>query len=84
VLAGVPGIGLKTARKIAFDLKDKVEAEMGVTAVPVLTDADAEVIEALTTLGYSVVEAQAALQSLPSEEMSLEEKVRLALAYFAR
>ena len=84
VLAGVPGIGLKTARKIAFDLKDKVEAEMGVTAVPVLTDADAEVIEALTTLGYSVVEAQAALQSLPSEEMPLEEKVRLALAYFAR
>lgn len=84
VLAGVPGIGAKTARKIAFDLKDKVEAEMGVTAVPVLTDADAEVIEALTTLGYSVVEAQAALQSLPSEEMPLEEKVRLALAYFAR
>jgi len=84
VLAGVPGIGPKTARKIAFDLKDKVEAEMGVTAVPVLTDADAEVIEALTTLGYSVVEAQAALQSLPSEEMPLEEKVRLALAYFAR
>ena len=44
---------------------------------------DAEVIEALTTLGYSVVEAQAALQSLPAEEMPLEEKLRLALAYFA-
>jgi len=84
VLARVPGIGPKMARKIAFDLKDKVEAKMGMPAVPVLTDADAEVIEALTTLGYSVVEAQAALQSLPGEEMPLEEKVRLALAYFAR
>jgi Holliday junction DNA helicase RuvA len=84
VLAQTPGIGPKMARKIAFVLKDKVEAEIGVTAAPALTDADAEVIEALTTLGYSVVEAQAALQSLPTEEMPLEEKVRLALAYFAR
>lgn len=84
VLTRVPGIGPKTARKISFDLKDKVKAEMGVAAVQALTDADAEVIEALTTLGYSVVEAQAALQSLPAEEMPLEEKIRLALAYFAR
>jgi Holliday junction DNA helicase RuvA len=84
VLAGVPGIGPKTARKISFDLKDKVKAEMGVAAVPALTDADVEVIAALTSLGYSVAEAQAALQSLPPEAMTLEEKIRLALAYFAR
>jgi len=83
VLARVPGIGPKTARKISFDLKDKVKAEMEIPAVPALTDADVEVIEALTTLGYSVAEAQAALQSLPAEEMPLEEKIRLALAYFA-
>jgi Holliday junction DNA helicase RuvA len=84
VLARVPGIGTKTARKIAFDLKDKVEAEIGVAAVSALTDADVEVIEALTALGYSVVEAQTALQSLPVEDMPLEEKIRLALAYFVR
>lgn len=84
VLARVPGIGPKTARKISFDLKDKVKAEMGVAAVPALTDADVEVIAALTSLGYSVAEAQAALQSLPPEAMTLEEKIRLALAYFAR
>jgi Holliday junction DNA helicase RuvA len=83
-LSRVPGIGPKTARKISFDLKDKVKAEIGTTAVPALTNADAEVIEALTALGYSVVEAQAALQSLPTKEMPLEEKIRLALAYFAR
>lgn len=83
ILTGVPGIGPKTARKIAFDLKDKIEAEIGAVAVPALTDADAEVIEALTVLGYSVVEAQAALQSLPAGELALEEKIRLALAYFA-
>lgn len=84
VLERVPGVGPKTARKISFDLKDKVKAELGVAALPALTDADVEVIEALTALGYSVVEAQAALQSLPAGEMLLEERIRLALVYFAR
>jgi Holliday junction DNA helicase RuvA len=49
----------------------------------VLTDIDAEVISALTSLGYSVVEAQAAVQSLYQDgDMSMEERVRRALAYF--
>jgi len=83
VLARVRGIGPKMARKIVFHLKDKIGAELEPEAVPFLTEADAEVIAALTSLGYSVVEAQAALQSLPDEEMSLEEKVAAALRYFA-
>ena len=83
-LTRVPGIGPKMAKKIVFHLKDRVEVEFGPEAVFLLTDADAEVIAALTSLGYSVVEAQAALQSLPAEEMEIEERVRLALAYFAR
>ncbi len=84
VLARVPGIGPKMAKKIVFHLKDKVAVEVSPEAVPFLTEADAEVIAALTSLGYSVVEAQAALQSLPAEEMPIEERVRLALAYFAK
>jgi Holliday junction DNA helicase RuvA len=83
-LTRVPGIGPKMAKKIIFHLKDRVAVEVGPEAVPFLTDADAEVIAALTSLGYSVVEAQAALQSLPDEEMEIEERVRLALAYFAK
>lgn len=83
-LARVPGIGPKTAKKLVFDLKDKVQAE-GVRGEvpPVLTEADADLIAALTSLGYSVVEAQEAMRSLPSESLPLEERVRLALAYFA-
>ena len=83
-LTRVPGIGPKMAKKIVFHLKDKIAVEIGPEAVPFLTDADAEVIAALTGLGYSVVEAQAALQSLPGDEMEIEEKVRLALGYFAK
>jgi Holliday junction DNA helicase RuvA len=44
---------------------------------------DADLIAALTALGYSVAEAQEAIGALPREELPLEERVRLALAYFA-
>jgi len=82
VLAQVPGVGPKTARRVIFQLKDKLALDVLETASP-LTDLDTEVIAALTALGYSVVEAQTALQSLPRDpELSIEERIRLALAYF--
>lgn len=84
LLARVPGIGPKTARKLVFDLKDKVAAEAPVGAPPrTLTQADADLVAALTSLGYSVAEAQEAIRALPREPLPLEERVRLALAYFA-
>lgn len=83
VLARAPGLGLKTARRVIFQLKDKMAPE-GAGAAPALTDQDAEVIAALTALGYSIVEAQTALQSLPRDAaLSLEERIRAALAYFS-
>ncbi len=83
ILSRVPGVGPKTARAIIFHLRDKLTL-VGAEAVPLLTDQDAEVIAALTALGFSIVEAQTALQNLPrDEEMTLEERVRRALAYLA-
>lgn len=83
-LARVPGIGPKTARKLVFDLKDKVGAAAPAgRPTAALTEADADLIAALTSLGYSLAEAQEALHHLPREPLPLEEKVRLALAYFA-
>ncbi len=65
ILTRVPGVGAKTARAIIFHLKDKLGApEAG--AVPLLTDQDAEVIATLTSLGFSLVEAQTALQHIPT------------------
>lgn len=86
LLARVPGIGPKKAKQIVFQLKDKVGLEdIFVSAAPI-ADSDGEVIAALTALGYSVVEAQSALQQLPKEakEESVEEKVRLALSSLAK
>jgi Holliday junction DNA helicase RuvA len=82
VLAQVPGVGPKTARRVIFQLKDKLTVSALATASP-LTDQDAEVIAALTALGYSVVEAQTALQSLPRDpDLTIEDRIRLALASF--
>jgi Holliday junction DNA helicase RuvA len=83
LLTRVPGIGSKTAKKIVFNLKDKVIPTEG-RAAPLLTDADTDVIAALTELGFSLVEAQSALQDLPrDEDLSVEERIRLALSSLA-
>ncbi len=83
VLAKVPGLGKKTAEKVVFHLKDTFEAPLIPDFSP--TESDTEVLSVLTTLGYSMVEAQAAIQSIPSETGDdVEERVRLALKYFAK
>ncbi|OQY44601.1 MAG: Holliday junction branch migration protein RuvA [Anaerolineaceae bacterium 4572_78] len=87
ILAKVPGIGLKKARKIVFELKGKVTYDdISAPDMPDFQDDDGEVIAALTSLGYSVVEAQVALQNLPkkSKDESVEEKIRLALSSMAK
>jgi Holliday junction DNA helicase RuvA len=86
VLSKVPGIGGKTAKKIILDLKDKVQAPDDLVLQPPalseLAVEDEEVLAALTMLGYSVVEAQTALQHVPADVRGVEERLRAALAYF--
>jgi len=86
LLARVPGIGPKKARQIVFALRDKIGAEAIGIVGPPITDADSEVIAALTALGYSAAEAHAALRTLPPEarDKPVEERVRLALSSLAR
>jgi Holliday junction DNA helicase RuvA len=86
LLARVPGIGPKKARQIVFALRDKIGIEDVWAAGPTISDADHQVIAALTTLGYSVAEAQAALRALPKEarQEPVEEQVRMALSSLAK
>lgn len=84
IFARVPGIGKKTAQKIILDLQGKIQPLEPLEAAYRLDDVDTEVLEALTALGYSVVEAQAALQSIGREENSdVEERLRKALQFFS-
>ncbi|HPL82485.1 MAG TPA: Holliday junction branch migration protein RuvA [Anaerolineaceae bacterium] len=78
----VPGIGKKTAQKILIHMQGKVPAMPG-ESYQKTSDVDDSVIDALINLGYSVVEAQAAVQALPKDTPdTIEEKLRLTLQYF--
>jgi Holliday junction DNA helicase RuvA len=81
VLQRVPGIGKKTAERIMFQLRDKLDLTMVSTAVPLVSDVDTDVIDILTGLGFSIVEAQSALQNLPREAKTVDERVQLALQH---
>lgn len=85
VFARVPGVGKKTAQKILLHLQGKV-GELGEEGEPIgMLDVDGEVLDALTSLGYSVVEAQRALQSIPrGSTEDVETRLRLALQFFSK
>jgi Holliday junction DNA helicase RuvA len=83
VLSRVPGVGKKTAQKMALHLKDKLKPMDAFATMATMTDKDSEVLAALTALGYSVVEAQSAIQALPKDAPDdTEERLRMALQYF--
>ena len=83
ILGRVPGVGKKTAQKIALHLKDKLKPTDTLNQLAAMSDADSEVLAALTSLGYSVVEAQAAIQSIPKDApKDVEARLRITLQYF--
>mgnify|MGYP000956920106 FL=1 len=84
IFSRVSGVGKKTAQKILLHLQGKVGAGGGLE-VMALGDADGDVLDALTALGYSVVEAQTAIQAIPRDAPpDMETRLRLALQYFSR
>lgn len=83
LLSRVPGVGKRTAQKIVLHLHDRLKPISGLERIAAMSDADGEVLAALTALGYSVVEAQTALQSLPKDApQDVEERLRMALQHF--
>ena len=84
ILCRIPGVGRKTAQKILLHLQDKVKSVDGFEPVAAMDDSGTQVLEALVTLGYSVVEAQAALQSIPKDTPDdVETRILRALQYFS-
>jgi len=82
-ISQAPGIGKKIAKRIVVELKSKLEKEWEGAALPLAVE-NADVVAALTSLGYSVREASQAVSNLPvSSELSLEEKVKQALQQLA-
>lgn len=85
LITQVPGIGKKIAGRIVLELKGKLEKGWAGAVIPVLTQEDTDVVAALINLGYSLKEATQAVSNLPaSQDMDLEEKVKLALSQLSR
>ncbi len=85
LIARVPGVGKKTSQKIVLELKGRLVPAHLPGELAAISSRDTEVMEALTAMGFSIVEAQAAIQSIPRDAPDeLEERIRLALNYFAR
>ncbi len=83
LLSRVPGVGKKTAQKMLLYLHDRLKPVSGLEKIASMSDSDSEVLAALTALGYSVVEAQTAIQSIPKDAPDdVEERLRLALQQF--
>lgn len=85
MLTSIPGIGKKTADRIILELREKVGALAAASPAARLTQENADVVAALTSLGYSVQEATRAVVTLPSgKKLALEEKITMALQYLGK
>lgn len=82
-LSSIQGVGKKTAESIVLHLRGKVKG----TAAAIQRHGsalDTDVLAALTNLGYSIIEAQAAIQAIPENTPeNLEIRIRIALSYFS-
>jgi holliday junction DNA helicase RuvA len=77
-LTKVPGIGKKTAERLLLELKGKFGADIGLTGQTPQIDSQLEILQALTSLGYSDKEAQLALKQV-TPGSSVSDGIRLAL-----
>jgi Holliday junction DNA helicase RuvA len=80
----VPGIGSKTAQKLILYLQDSLQLPDVMQLDPDTASVNADLLEALVGLGYSVVEAQSCIQHIPENTPDdLESRLRIALQYFS-
>ena len=82
-LTRIPGIGKKTAERLMLELKDKFGSHLLVAGDGAVQSSQADVIQALTALGYSEKESLSAVKGLP-ENVDVSEGIRLALKALSR
>lgn len=76
-LTKISGIGRKLAEKIVFELKEKVGGNS--TEISIAMKGDADVLEALISLGYSEREGREAIKKLPKNISGTGNRVKEVL-----
>ncbi|MBI4120289.1 MAG: Holliday junction branch migration protein RuvA [Parcubacteria group bacterium] len=81
----VTGIGQKTAQRIIIELKQKaVVLAAGLESGGASISQDADVLEALKSLGYSAYQAREALKQVPAGIKGVEKRLEEALKILAK
>lgn len=81
-LQKVPGIGKKSASRMALELKDKLGAPVSdIPAAPVAADVDAAVVDALIGLGWQSKVAESAVADVMAPGMTTSQILRAALQH---
>lgn len=89
-LTAIPGIGQKTARRLIYELKDKLkgwqlEGVAGAEEIMMMIDHWQDVQQALAALGYSSQEITKVKKELSTEEhLNIEELFKKALLFLAK
>lgn len=81
LLTKVGGIGKKTAERIILELKSRIK-EGG--AGEGFQESDGEIIDALTSMGYTLREAREAVRKVPPEIQGTETRLKEALRKLGR
>ena len=76
---GVPRLGNKNAQKIIIELKSKLGSIEDLDLTKIDVKENSEVIAALRQFGFSSREALEAIKSIKEKNLTIEEKIRLAL-----
>ena len=82
-LVKVPGIGKKTAERLLLELKGKLGGDLTGVRFHAVSDAQADILQALLALGYNDKEAAMALKALPAD-VGVSEGIKLALKALAK
>ena len=82
ILTKVSGVGKKTAERVILELKNKIADMPESEKAGTVSDADA--IEALTSMGYTITEARDALKLVPPDVKDVGQRVKAALKNLGR
>ena len=82
-LTRVPGIGKKTAERLMLELKGKLGSDSLTDTGATSPNSQADILQALTALGYSEKESLSAIKGI-AEDTGVSEGIRLALKALAR